>query len=219
MQTITSRDWKAILIIGAGVGLLVQPLVANLWPVISLPFRVVISLGFMVLSVSIPLQVVIFLGFAVLAPVALWIAAMLTRWLPGIFQFAKFAAVGTLNSFVDLGVLNLQIWFFGGTAGLAYGVYKSVSFVVANANSFVWNKHWTFNEKKPTTGREALLFYLVAAAGWAVNVAVASVVVNYVAAPTSIAPKLWANIGAILGMVFSLAINFLGYKYLVFKEK
>src|ERR1700734_2702565 len=98
------RDLIRILIIGAGVGLLIQPILAN-------------NLSSHALSYLTPLaRFGIFLLFIIIAPLALWIASIISRkWraASGLYQFAKFAAVGTLNSFIDVGVFNLETFFYG----------------------------------------------------------------------------------------------------------
>ena len=93
---ITKRDIRNIIIIGALVGLLVQPVIINIGaekigsilpaPILALPFLV--------------LQVAAFMAFAILAPVALYIASIVARFVPVVYQIAKFGAVGSLNSLV-----------------------------------------------------------------------------------------------------------------------
>ncbi len=198
----SKKDWRAILVIGAGVGLLIQPILANTLPNYNL---------------TLSARVLIFVFFLLLAPFALTVAHIISRVWKGIYQFSQFAAVGTLNSFIDVGVFNLETFFYGtsiiGTA--LFAIFKAISFLFATTNSFVWNKYWTFGATDKTNAGEVTGFYTIAIIGWVVNVAVATFV-------KSIGPstKVWIDIVAPLAGIFVTFIwNFLGYKYFVFKKK
>lgn len=198
-------DWWAIIIIGAAVGLLSQPILANI-------------AGSFHIDLTFAVRVGVFVGFMILAPLALFILYLLGKWLPVLYQFGKFAAVGVLNTFVDIGVLNLEILTFGTPTTWPYRIFKAVSFFAATTNSFLWNKFWTFNSQEPANPSQTIKFYAVAIGGFLINVGVASYVFSGIAAPTSISPNLWANIGAIVGVAAAFLWDFLGYKYLVFKK-
>jgi putative flippase GtrA len=195
------KDLLLVTIIGAAVGLLSQPIVANIFA-----------------SPSATVRIGIFTGFLVLAPVALGIAYLIGKVIPVIYQFAKFAATGTLNSFIDGGVLNLLIFLTGIAAGIGYSVFKTISFICATTNSYLWNKYWTFGSFGRVTSGEVAKFYTIAVMGGILNIGVASLVVNAIGRPQPISPNLWANIGALAGIGCSFLWNFLGYKFLVFKR-
>jgi len=197
----TKKDFLCILVIGFAVGLLAQPIIGNL-----------------VSQLSLALRFAVFFGFLVLAPLLLFIAYLIGKFIPVIYQFAKFAAVGTLNTFIDFGVLNLEIFLFSVSSGILYSVFKGISFLAATTNSFFWNKYWTFNSKTPANPKETLKFYVVAIVGWVINVSLASFVVNVLSRPISFSPNLWANVGALVGVAGSFLWDFLGYKFIVFKQ-
>lgn len=156
------------------------------------------------------------LVFPVLAIAGLYILFKLSRlWSPVLFQFGKFIVVGGLNTFLDLGILNLLIILTGITAGYGFSVFKGISFVVAVINSFFWNKLWTFNAQR---GNFAT-FFLVNLGGFLINVCIASLLVNVVGAPAGVPLKLWDNIAALSSVVLVLTWNFLGMKFFVFKKK
>lgn len=201
------KDFARIVIIGAAVGLLIQPILANN---LHGKYSALLSPGG---------RIGVFVLFLVLAPVALWIARFISRWIAGLYQFAQFAAVGTLNTFIDVGIFNFETFFYGaGTATIANGLFalfKAVSFLCATTNSFFWNKYWTFGSKNQTNAKEVSSFYIVAAIGWALNVGAATLVKAVGPASTS-----WVDIVAPLGgTVASFLWDFLGYKYLVFKKR
>jgi putative flippase GtrA len=204
------KDIRLILIVGAAVGLLIQPIIANVLPQSHLGI-----LG----------RLFIFIFFTVFAPFALWIAYLVSRLWKGLYQFAQFAAVGTLNSFIDVGVFNLET-FVVGTAAVSttmFAVFKAISFLCATTNSFFWNKYWTFSGSSTTDGsgkqtKETISFYVVAFIGWAVNVGVATLIKTL--EPSGITARIWVNIVApVCGIAASFLWDFFGYKYFVFKNK
>jgi len=134
-----------------------------------------------------------------------------------VYQFFKFCAVGILNTLVDLGVLNILIWFSGTAKGLPYSIFKGISFIVAVINSYFCNKFWTFNKKSRIKLKEEFLkFFIVSLVGLAINVAVASSMVNIIGPQFNLSEKSWANMGAILASLVGLIWNFIGYNFFVF---
>lgn len=209
------NDLYAVTAIGAAVGLLIQPIIANLssFAIFEHP--------------STALRLGIFIFFTALAPLALWVLFLFGKLVPVLYQFGKFAAVGVLNTFIDLGVFNLETFLYGtsviGTA--LFALFKAISFFCATTNSFFWNKHWTFSAARAShpegvikETEEAVSFYVIAGIGWALNVGCATLI--KVLEPSGIAVKLWVNIVAPLGGVAAAFLfNFLCYKFFVFKEK
>ena len=133
-------------------------------------------------------------------------------------QIAKFVAIGALNTFLDLGILNILIVVSGVAVGYWYTLFKSFSFIIANVNSYFWNKHWTFGVSDKTNIKEFGSFLAVSVVGFGLNIASASLVVNVISAPQNISPERWANIGALSATVISLIWNFVGYKFFVFRR-
>lgn len=196
------KDSKLILIIGAAVGLLIQPILVNV-----------------IVSPSIFLRFAAFFAFLVLAPAALFIASLIGKKISVIYQFAKFAAVGTLNTFIDVGILNLEILLSGLAGGGAYyPILKGVSFLAGTTNSFFWNKYWTFKAHETKSVSETVKFYTFATVGFALNVGLASFVRFKITPPATITVNVWANVAALAGVAASFLWDFLGYKYFVFKK-
>jgi putative flippase GtrA len=195
----TKKDIWSILAIGTAIGLLVQPILTN---ILTTDLNLVVRLG-------------VFLFFFILAPAALAIAYLLSKAWKAIYQFAQFAAVGSLNSFIDIGIFNLETFIFGSSIGVVmFATLKAISFLFATTNSFVWNKYWTFNSTDKASAGEVGGFYAVAIIGWVVNVGVATLV-------KSIGPdtKTWVNLVAPLaGIAVTFIWNFIGYKFWVFKN-
>ncbi|MDP1706616.1 MAG: GtrA family protein [bacterium] len=158
-------------------------------------------------------------GFTLLAPLAFGIFRFLSRFWRPMEQVGKFAAVGTLNSLFDLAIVNFLILLTGVTAGWLFSLFKALSFFMASANSYAWNKFWTFQSRTPTDWREYSYFIFFTLLSVFLNVVTASFVVNFLEAPIGIGPELWANIGALTATAVSLVFNFFLYKKVVFKTK
>src|SRR3989344_7746926 len=97
------------------------------------------------LNVPIPYSAILLpAGITLVFGVGVGIAQWVGRWMPWFFQFSKFVATGFMNAAVDFGILNILIAVFGIAAGAGYILFKSISFITANINSFFWNRAWVF---------------------------------------------------------------------------
>ena len=171
--------------------------------------------------------------FVVAVPLGLLVAFYISRKIPVIWQLAKFVVIGGLNTLVDIGLLTLLIFIFrsylninstdvllGGAVVITfYTLYKSISFITANVNSYYWNKYWTFHktEGKKST-QEFAQFFFVSIVGFIINVTMASYVFKSVHPFGGLNSDQWALIGAATGSITGLAWNFIGYKLWVFKK-
>ena len=169
-------------------------------------------------ELSIPnLKAALFI-FPLLSVIALFTASVLAKKFAVLLQASKFFLVGGLNTFIDLGILNLLI-FAGGTAvGIWFTVFKGIAFIVAVINSYAWNKYWTFNTTTQAKGREFIQFLLVSVVGFVINVGIASFFVNVIGAPDTISDNIWANVSAAIATFTAMFWNFMGYKFIVFKK-
>ncbi len=158
-------------------------------------------------------------GFTIFAPIALAILNFFGRFWPLLNQLGKFLATGSLNFFLDFGVLNLLIFLTDISRGGYYVVFKVISFLAASTNSYFWNKFWVFGSRGKTTAGEYGLFFMLTAIGAVINIGIAALVVNVIGAPNGISLKIWSNVGALIAVIFSLFWNFISYKFFVFKPK
>ncbi len=150
----------------------------------------------------------------------IWIKliSLISQKKESLFQFGKFVLVGGFNFLVDIGILNLLIFFSGIAVGYWYSVFKGISFLVANINSYLFNKNWAFSSKEKDTGKQFLTFFLVSVVGLIVNNIVASGIVNLVGPQFGLNAGQWGNIGAIVASMVAMGWNFIGYKMFVFKK-
>ncbi|MDP2967195.1 MAG: GtrA family protein, partial [bacterium] len=136
-----------------------------------------------------------------------------------IFQLFKFTLTGSLNTFIDLAVLNLLMQALQITSGWYFSFFKIISFSCAAANSYIWNKFWTFKKKETKVGaKEFSQFYIITGISFLINVGLASLIVNVIGPQFSLSETLWANVGALGGVFGAFIWNFLGYKFIVFKS-
>jgi len=187
-------------VIGFLVGILALPIISNLKPNI---LTIYLSIG-------------IILGFTILSITALWATFLLGKIRPVFFQFGKFAAVGTLNTVLDIGILNLLLFLVGVSAGGYFSLFKGTSFLLASTNSYFWNKFWAFQSNLPVTAGEYTRFIIFTFIGLLINVGVASLVVS-ISPLNGLSASLWANIAALVAVIASLIWNFISYRYFVFR--
>jgi putative flippase GtrA len=163
--------------------------------------------------------VVIAIFFTFLAAAGIYVGYLLSRFLPFIFQFAKFGAIGVANFAVDIGILNLLIFLSGTAVGVAYTIFKVISFTFAVTNSYIWNKYWAFHkESTKEAAKEFLGFISISVIGLILNALIASILVNVVGPLGGISVKTWASVSAAFASVCVMFWNFIGYKFWVFKK-
>ena len=131
-------------------------------------------------------------------------------------QFGKFLAVGTLNTAIDFGTLNLLSWLTGIYGGVRLAPINVPGVLLALTNSYLLNKHWTF--KTPfSPGRRVGRFVLVSLVGVGLNTALVVALTYFVTRPTGLTPQLWENLAKVVATGGTLVWDFFGYKCLVFR--
>lgn len=136
-----------------------------------------------------------------------------------LIQIYRFFLVGILNTAIDLAVLNVLIFITSrGRSGFYYAFFKSISFCAALLNSYVMNKKWTFSAQQSEKNKKVEFgqFLLISILGLVINVGAATIFVNYISAPISLA-NIWPSVAALSGTILGLFWNFAGYKLIVFK--
>jgi putative flippase GtrA len=152
------------------------------------------------------------------------IQKMLKKY-PVIGQFIRFGLIGGLNTGVDLVILITLMTISGLKAGLAYTIFKAISFCAAATFSYFMNKRWAFKDtSKKKEVKKFSQFFIVSLVGAVINVTVATLVVTYLKPALggtliiALNDTMWGTVGALGGTAFGLIWNFLGYKLLVFKK-
>lgn len=170
-----------------------------------------------------PLQAILpwlWLVLGIAAPVGLWVAALLAQRFATLYQFAKYGLIGVFNSLLSFAILNFLAALTGRTKGVAVGVFVIVAFIIANTNSFFWNKYWTFKSSSPTAMPvQYAQFFLVTATSSLIAAVLVSALTRFVAPPFGLNDTQWLNAANLAGIAVALAWNFAGYKLFVFNPK
>ena len=145
----------------------------------------------------------------------MYIASILAKRLGFLWQLAKFALVGVLNTSIDFGVYNFLIATTLATKGPGIILINATSFSLALINSFFWNRDWVFGESKKN---KFSTFAVVTLIGLLINTGAVFAITTYVNPVLVDTPEVWANIAKLLATGMSLVWNFLGYKLIVFRR-
>jgi putative flippase GtrA len=136
-------------------------------------------------------------------------------WSGTVRQLVRFGFVGSLNTLVDVLLLNTLFWLFPTQNPLLLAAWNSLAYGLGAINSFVLNKYWTFGRKQHTTFTELVRFALMTCLGILVNDGfvwgIGKMLAPFIANPT-----LWTNVSKILAISGSTTISYLGMRLWVF---
>ncbi|MEK0316891.1 GtrA family protein [Cohnella sp. 56] len=121
-------------------------------------------------------------------------------------RVSKFAAIGVLNTGIDIAIFALLVYALSWPSLLA----QCVSYFLAFLNSYWWNRRWTFGMRERGSARELLKFGAVNAASFLCATGVLLAAEQGVGL-TPIAAKL-------VSVAASLAVNYAGSKLWVFRQ-
>jgi dolichol-phosphate mannosyltransferase len=120
-------------------------------------------------------------------------------------QLAKFCVVGASGYLVNLAVYTILLK----GAGIHYLVAGACSFVVAAANNYWWNRHWTFRRQRGHLYYQGLRFLIVSLVALGANLIILHLLVV-------------AGIGKIpaqaIAIVLVTPLNFVGNKLWSFRR-
>ena len=128
------------------------------------------------------------------------------RHLPNWWQFARFAAVGASGYVVNLVVFAAVVDGFG--AGHRTGA--TAAFLVAVANNFWWNRHWTFDAAHGHAGFQAARFLAVSVVAFLFALAILEVLVVGAGVPEVLAQA--------ISIVCATPLNFVGNRIWSFRS-
>ena len=137
----------------------------------------------------------------------------------GGLRFSKFSTVGLVNALVDVGVLNLFLWFASTREPSTLALYNGVALALANASSYVGNSFWTFRKRAVHNRRQTVLFVLQAILNIAVGTALFWGLVHPLFVYTDIPAYLVGNVAKLISVAVASTISFFLMRYLVFSDK
>jgi dolichol-phosphate mannosyltransferase len=121
-------------------------------------------------------------------------------------QLAKFCAVGASGYVVNLVVYTLLLR----AAGLHYLAAGACSFVVAAANNYYWNRHWTFRNQRGDIYHQGVRFFIVSLVALGANLGILHLLIT-------------AGVGKIaaqaIAIVLVTPLNFIGNKLWSFRRR
>ena len=121
-------------------------------------------------------------------------------------QLVRFALVGASGYVVNLTVFALLVH----AAGVNYRLAAVGAFVVAVANNFWWNRHWTFDARDGHAGFQAARFLVVSVCAFAFNLLVLLALVSGAGLPEVPAQA--------LAIAAATPLNFVGNKLWSFRR-
>lgn len=115
----------------------------------------------------------------------------------------RFLFVGGVNTAVGYATYALCIFF-----GLHYSFAQFISAIIGVANSYVWNKYFTFRKKGKSIS-EVIRFITVYVVSYAVNLGLLYVLIDRL--------KMSEYLAGVLGLITTTLISYIGHNKFSFK--
>jgi putative flippase GtrA len=123
---------------------------------------------------------------------------------PNWLQLLRFGLVGASGYVVNLVVYSVCVH----PLGIDYRLSATLAFLVALANNFLWNRHWTFDARDGHAGLQAARFLIVSVVAFLFNLAFLELLVSVLGLPEVPAQA--------LAVAFATPLNFVGNKLWTF---
>ena len=120
-------------------------------------------------------------------------------------QLAQFCAVGAVGYVINLGVYAALLH-----NGLHYLLAATLSFLVAVANNYWLNRHWTFRERKAGVAAQGMRFFVISLASLGANLLVLHLLITL---------GLGKLVGQAVAIVLVTPLNFVGNKLWSFRHR
>ena len=119
-------------------------------------------------------------------------------------ELGKFCVVGAAGYAINLGVYAAVL-----SSGVHYLAAATCSFLVAVSNNYLWNRLWTFRDRRRGVAAQGMRFFAVSLASLGANLLVLDVLISLGAG------KL---VGQAIAVVVVTPLNFLGNKLWSFRR-
>ena len=139
-------------------------------------------------------------------------------WRHTVWQFLRYCVVGSINTLIDVLILNLLLWCFPTGHVLTLLAYNSLAYTGGAGSSFFLNKYWTFRQKQSITWREMRRFVLVLILEivysngllWLAGEALQPIIHNV---------TLWGNASKLLAVAGGTILSYAFLRYWAFAQK
>lgn len=159
-------------------------------------------------------SLVIWLVLPIISLFCLWLAYLLGRKIPFVFQGAKFALVGAAATVLDLKLFEFFAWYFS-----AYILAKGISFIIATFFKYWGNKYWAFaKHEKEDMYKEITKFFIITFVGLLIDIVAFYYLTKLLGPQFDVPEGVWVKLSVILAAIAAALWNFWGYKFLVFKK-
>lgn len=149
----------------------------------------------------------------------LWLAYLIGRKFLFIYQAAKHLLVGTFVTIVDLKIFEFLVWFFGILTLVNPLAAKAISFIVATLLKYLGNKYWAFQKHgREDLKREVAQFFYITLFTLVIDIGMFYYLTSSLGPQFGIPIAVWTKLSVILAGLSAATLNFLGYKFLVFKK-
>lgn len=128
-------------------------------------------------------------------------------------KLLKFLLVGVLNT-VFSAVIMILLY---NIAGLGYWSSSAIAYVLGSILSFILNKNYTFSNDAPIL-KTGLKFSLNIAICYLIAYSIAKPTVIILLGKLPLEHKMIEQIAMLFGMVLFTGLNYIGQRYLIFKE-
>ncbi|QQE80752.1 GtrA family protein [Alicyclobacillus sp. SO9] len=133
-------------------------------------------------------------------------------------RYTKFLLVGAANAFVDLLVLNVLMLLTPNATAVEILVYNTIAVMCAIANSYFWNRRWTFADTTDGSVRERLLFFFQALINIGLNDVIVVLLSTYLIFSKSVPVFVSSNAAKGLAMFLSSSVSYLFMRLFVFRS-
>lgn len=120
--------------------------------------------------------------------------------------FLRYCLVGGTATIVDFGLLYILTEY----AGFWYMFSASISFIGGAITNYLLNRAWTFKNNDKRIARQLAIFLIIAVIGIFINNTILYIGVEFFG--------LWYMLAKAFSTAITLNWNFLGHKYLTFKN-
>lgn len=132
-------------------------------------------------------------------------------------QLLRFGLVGSLDTLIDLAVLNCLLWVWPTHKNSILLLDNSIAFSIGAINSFLLNKYWTFQRGGFPDACEIARFALTTLAALACNDALLWLISGLLH-PVFLSAALWANVSKLGAIAGTGLLSYLGMRLWVFVQ-